>query len=116
MEENETKQEMQQEQPMKSPFCEALMDAAGKLGDLAQPGDCAITICSDGNTIAVRKHGKRIDMLEVFCNLMRHDEDIRELVLQASAIYHYSQVKANIHTPFKEDTPTDQNAKIKPLN
>ena len=111
---NETTKEQPLEQPM-SPFCEALMDATEKLDELAQDGDTAMSICCDGKRVAIRKCGKRSDMLEVFFQLMKSDEDFRKLVLEAYAYYLHLMVQKHSHTPFKEDTP-DQTATIKPLN
>lgn len=46
-----------------SPFCEALMGATESLHEKRQNGDTALTICSDGKTIASRQCGLYPDAL-----------------------------------------------------
>lgn len=78
--------EMNKEKKM-SEFCEALMDATGKLGDLRQESDCAILLCSDGNTLANRISGNMVQAFNLLLKEMLVDDNFAEVIMEACHAY-----------------------------
>lgn len=88
---NETIEEKQESQQM-SEFCEELMKATDGINDIRQEGDCAFLICSDGINVAARKCGNRQMVLQSLYSLMKNDDDIAELIIEAGMYYSHDML------------------------
>ena len=76
---------MEENKKTMSPFCEAIMDATENVSnDLRQPGDCAIVLASDNNTLATRFAGNQLQILRLLYRTMKANRDFRQLLIEVA--------------------------------
>ena len=76
-----------EQQEQKSQFCETLMKVTGAIGHLANPGDTAIVLCSDGKAVSSRLNGIYLDVLHMVFVKMQTDDRFAEMIMEASIMY-----------------------------
>lgn len=78
---------MENQEKEKSMFSDTLRRVAGAVSHLAQDGDAAIVLSSDGTAVCSRIHGKYLDLLDMVCQKMYSDDKFAQLIMEASEIY-----------------------------
>lgn len=76
-----------EQQEQKSQFCETLMKVTGAIGHLANPGDTAIVLCSDGKAVSSRQCGLYPDVLNMVYVKMLNDDSFAELIVESAMMY-----------------------------
>ena len=84
---------MNQEAPTMSPFCEAIMSATENVNTLKSSRDCALILCSDGDTLACRMKGHPFQIRSVLLKKMLVDDRFAKVVADAvsSYVFHMSE-------------------------
>ena len=78
---------MEKQEKEKSKFSDTLMRVAGAVSHLAQDGDAAIVLSSDGTAVCSRIHGTYLDLLNMLCQKMYSDDKFAQLIMEAIEIY-----------------------------
>lgn len=68
-------------------FSDTLMRVTGAVSHLAQDGDAAIVLSSDGTAVCARIHGMYMDLLNILCQKMYSDDKFAQLVMEAVELY-----------------------------
>ena len=78
---------MENQNEKKSMFCDTLMKVTGAVGHLAQDGDAAIVLSSDGTAVSSRIHGTYLNLLNMLCQKMYNDDKFAQLITEAVEVY-----------------------------
>ena len=70
-----------------SDFCESLLDLSEKCIGQKTDNDCAILLVSDGNKAGARMCGNYNNVLNMLYSIMKNDDKVAELVVEASMRY-----------------------------
>lgn len=68
-------------------FSDTLIRVAGAVSHLAQDGDAAILLSSDGTAVSSRIHGTYLDLLNMLCQKMCNDDKFAQLITEAVELY-----------------------------
>ena len=80
-------EEKNQETPLMSEFCEAIMERTADLIELKSERDCALLLCSDGDTLACRLEGSAHQVSSIISKKMLEDPVFAYCVGLAVNIY-----------------------------
>ena len=78
---------MENQNEKKSMFSDTLMRVTGAVSHLAQDGDAAIVLSSDGTAVCARIHGMYLDLLNMLCQKMYSDDKFAKLIIEAAEFY-----------------------------
>lgn len=80
-------EEKNQEPPKMSEFCEAIMERTSDLNELKTERDCALVLCSDGDTLACRISGSPNRIVNILLKKMIADKQFAQVM--STAVHGY---------------------------
>ena len=78
---------MEKQEKQKSMFSDTLMKVTGAVSHLAQDGDAAIVLSSDGTAVSSRIHGTYLHLLNMLIQKMYSDDKFAQLITEAVEAY-----------------------------